>query len=96
SEGMPAQLPLEVSIGVESAVSDPGAPAAAEPVALTAPNGPVVPVVGGGAAPWVYFCCHLHLFLAGSARPPGAYPDGPSLLPPRLGPSSISGQVGFT
>lgn len=49
SEGMPAQLPLEVSVGVESAVSDPGAPAASEPVAFTAPNGPVVPVVGGGS-----------------------------------------------
>ncbi|WP_280498721.1 vWA domain-containing protein [Nocardia cyriacigeorgica] len=49
SEGAPAQLPLEISIGVESAVSDPGAPAVSEPVEFTAPTGPVVPVVGGGS-----------------------------------------------
>ncbi|NEW40562.1 VWA domain-containing protein [Nocardia cyriacigeorgica] len=49
SEGVPAQLPLEISVGVESAVSDPGAPAVSEPVEFTAPTGPVVPVVGGGS-----------------------------------------------
>ncbi|WP_249357829.1 vWA domain-containing protein [Nocardia cyriacigeorgica] len=49
AEGAPAQLPLEVSVGVEPGVTDPGAPAATEPVQFTAPDGPVLPVTGGGS-----------------------------------------------
>ncbi|MEU1985912.1 VWA domain-containing protein [Nocardia sp. NPDC019395] len=45
----PAQLPLEVSVGLESGVADPGAEAEPAPVVFTEPSGPPAPVVGGGS-----------------------------------------------
>ncbi|MGW1739912.1 vWA domain-containing protein [Nocardia sp. NPDC001965] len=45
----PAQLPLEVSIGLEPGVADPGAPAEPTPVTYREPTGPSTPVVGGGS-----------------------------------------------
>ncbi|MEU4315048.1 VWA domain-containing protein [Nocardia sp. NPDC024068] len=48
SDSAPPRLPVELSVGVEPKVADPG-PAPAPPVEFTAPDGPVVPVVGGGS-----------------------------------------------
>ncbi|MEU1982413.1 VWA domain-containing protein [Nocardia sp. NPDC019395] len=48
SDNAPAQLPVELSVGVEPAVTDPG-PAAGPPVEFTAPEGSTAPVVGGGS-----------------------------------------------
>lgn len=45
----PAQLPLEVSIGLEPGVTDPGAAAAPTPVTYSEPSGSPRPVVGGGS-----------------------------------------------
>lgn len=49
ADDAPMQLPLEVSVGLESAVADTGAPATTTPVSFTEPAGPAVPVVGGGS-----------------------------------------------
>ncbi|MGW0181740.1 vWA domain-containing protein [Nocardia sp. NPDC003345] len=48
SDNAPARLPVELSVGVEPAVTDPG-PAPAPPVEFTAPDGAAVPAVGGGS-----------------------------------------------
>ncbi|WP_433490554.1 hypothetical protein [Nocardia grenadensis] len=48
SDNAPAQLPVELSVGVEPAVTDSG-PAAAPAVEFTAPGGPTAPTVGGGS-----------------------------------------------
>ncbi|MFI5718292.1 VWA domain-containing protein [Nocardia sp. NPDC051750] len=48
SDNAPAQLPVELSVGVEPAVTDAG-PAAGPPVEFTAPDGPTAPIVGGGS-----------------------------------------------
>ncbi|MFC9894820.1 VWA domain-containing protein [Nocardia sp. NPDC127579] len=48
--GAPEQLTLEVNVGLESGVSDPGpAPAQTEPVEFTTPPGTAQPVIGGGS-----------------------------------------------
>ena len=49
SDGAPGQLPIELNIGVEPAVTDPGPAADPRPVEFSAPATPVVPVVGGGS-----------------------------------------------
>ncbi|WP_229718586.1 vWA domain-containing protein [Nocardia jinanensis] len=49
SDSAPAQLPVELSVGVEPAVTDPGPGAAPAAVEFTAPDGPTTPVVGGGS-----------------------------------------------
>ncbi|WP_245669379.1 vWA domain-containing protein [Nocardia speluncae] len=49
SDGAPGQLPIELNIGVEPAVTDPGPAADPQPVEFSAPTTPVVPVVGGGS-----------------------------------------------
>lgn len=49
SDGAPGQLPIELNIGVEPAVTDPGPAADPQPVAFDAPMTPVAPVVGGGS-----------------------------------------------
>ncbi|WP_327150408.1 vWA domain-containing protein [Nocardia sp. NBC_01329] len=48
SDKAPAQLPVELSVGVEQAVTDPG-PTAAPAVEFTAPGSTTVPIVGGGS-----------------------------------------------
>ncbi|MGW5383087.1 vWA domain-containing protein [Nocardia sp. NPDC003963] len=48
SDNAPAQLPVELSVGVEPAATDPG-PTAAPAVEFTAPGGPTAPTVGGGS-----------------------------------------------
>ncbi|WP_063916388.1 vWA domain-containing protein [Nocardia jinanensis] len=45
----PAQLPLEVSVGLEPGVVDPGAAPEPTPVTYSEPGGPPTPVVGGGS-----------------------------------------------
>ncbi|MFI5714496.1 VWA domain-containing protein [Nocardia sp. NPDC051750] len=45
----PAQLPLEVSVGLEPGVDDPGPPAEPTRVTFTEPTGAPAPVVGGGS-----------------------------------------------
>ncbi|WP_280468233.1 vWA domain-containing protein [Nocardia cyriacigeorgica] len=49
ADNAPAQLPIEISVGIEPAVTDPGAAADPTPVTFTAQDGPVVPVTGGGS-----------------------------------------------
>ncbi|MFE3443297.1 VWA domain-containing protein [Nocardia sp. NPDC059180] len=49
ADNAPAQLPVEVSVGIEPAVTDPGEAAEPAPVTFTAPDGPMVPVTGGGS-----------------------------------------------
>ena len=49
ADDAPAELPLEVSIGLEPGVADPGAAAEATPVTYSAPQGAPAPVVGGGS-----------------------------------------------
>ncbi|WP_067861014.1 vWA domain-containing protein [Nocardia shimofusensis] len=49
SEKMPQTLPLEVLVGIESAVTDPGPEPDKTPTAMVQPAGPAVPVVGGGS-----------------------------------------------
>ncbi|MEV0764988.1 VWA domain-containing protein [Nocardia sp. NPDC050435] len=49
-ENAPEQLTLEMNVGLESGVSDPGPPPAqTAPVDFTTPPGPARPVVGGGS-----------------------------------------------
>ncbi|MEV0248459.1 VWA domain-containing protein [Nocardia sp. NPDC050712] len=49
-ENSPEQLTLEMNVGLESGVSDPGPPPAqTAPVDFTTPPGPVRPTVGGGS-----------------------------------------------
>lgn len=49
AEHAPAQLPVELLVGVEPAIIDPGPAPDPEPVEFTAPDGFTVPVVGGGS-----------------------------------------------
>ncbi len=49
ADGAPGQLPIELNIGVEPAVTDPGPAADPQPVEFSAPTTPVVPVAGGGS-----------------------------------------------
>ena len=49
SEKMPQTLPLEVLVGIEPAVTDPGPAPDETPTAMVEPAGPAVPVVGGGS-----------------------------------------------
>ncbi|MFE3545731.1 VWA domain-containing protein [Nocardia sp. NPDC059177] len=47
--GAPARLPVEILVGIEPGVTDPGPPADAQAIAFTEPAGAVQPVSGGGA-----------------------------------------------
>ncbi|MGY1944137.1 vWA domain-containing protein [Nocardia asiatica] len=49
SAGVPERLPVELLVGIEPAVTDPGPGAATTPTAFTAPAGPGTPVTGGGS-----------------------------------------------
>ncbi|MGW1740842.1 vWA domain-containing protein [Nocardia sp. NPDC001965] len=49
AENAPAQLPVELLVGVEPPVADPGPAPDPEPVEFTAPDGVIVPVIGGGS-----------------------------------------------
>ncbi|MEU4598415.1 VWA domain-containing protein [Nocardia sp. NPDC023988] len=49
SAGAPARLPMEILIGIEPGVTDPGPAATPTPVTFTDPGGPVQPVTGGGS-----------------------------------------------
>lgn len=49
AKGSPARLPLEVLVGVEPGVTDPGPAAASTPVTFTDPAGPAQPVSGAGS-----------------------------------------------
>lgn len=49
STGAPARLPMEILIGIEPGVTDPGPAATPTPVTFTDPGGPVQPVTGGGS-----------------------------------------------
>ncbi|MFF2087393.1 VWA domain-containing protein [Nocardia sp. NPDC058176] len=49
SAGAPARLPLEILIGIEPGVTDPGPAAVTTPTTFTDPGGPDQPVTGGGS-----------------------------------------------
>ncbi|MFC9966676.1 VWA domain-containing protein [Nocardia ignorata] len=49
STGAPAHLPMEILIGIEPGVTDPGPAATPTPVTFIDPGGPVQPVTGGGS-----------------------------------------------
>ncbi|WP_280401336.1 vWA domain-containing protein [Nocardia carnea] len=49
ADNAPAELPVELSVGVEPAVTHPGPAPASAAVAFTEPTGPAVPAVGGGS-----------------------------------------------
>lgn len=49
ADDAPAQLPMEVTVGLEPRVTDPGPIPEPAVVEFTAPSTPVVPVVGGGS-----------------------------------------------
>ncbi|MEU0543035.1 VWA domain-containing protein, partial [Nocardia sp. NPDC005978] len=49
SDGLPQRLPLELLIGVEHGVTDPGPAPSSEPTALTDSGGPDQPVTGGAS-----------------------------------------------
>ncbi|WP_051180087.1 vWA domain-containing protein [Nocardia concava] len=49
SAGVPERLPIELLIGLEPAVTDPGPVAVAPPATLVEPSGPGTPVSGGGS-----------------------------------------------
>ncbi|MFD3745918.1 VWA domain-containing protein [Nocardia sp. NPDC058633] len=49
SQGSPARLPLEVLVGIEPGVTDPGPAAVSTPVTFTDPAGPAQPTSGGGS-----------------------------------------------
>ncbi|MGH8883509.1 MAG: vWA domain-containing protein, partial [Stackebrandtia sp.] len=49
ADDAPANLPMEISVGLEPGVADPGPAAEPSPVTYTEPSGPPVPVVGGGS-----------------------------------------------
>ncbi|WP_328388944.1 vWA domain-containing protein [Nocardia sp. NBC_00416] len=49
ADDAPAELPMEVSVGLEPGVADPGAAAEPTPVTFTEPSGAPAPVVGGGS-----------------------------------------------
>ncbi|WP_194828525.1 VWA domain-containing protein [Nocardia sp. XZ_19_231] len=49
AKGSPARLPLEVLVGVEPGVTDPGPAAVSTPVTFTDPAGPAQPVSGAGS-----------------------------------------------
>lgn len=49
SAGAPARLPMEVLIGIEPGVTDPGPAAVTTTTPFTDPGGPAVPVTGGGS-----------------------------------------------
>ncbi|MDH6279721.1 vWA domain-containing protein [Prescottella agglutinans] len=49
SRGVPAQLPIELLVGIEPAATDPGPAAAATPTVFTEPAGAGTPAVGGGS-----------------------------------------------
>lgn len=47
--GLPARLPVELLVGIEPGVTDPGPGAVTKETAFTAPAGPAAPVTGGGS-----------------------------------------------
>lgn len=49
ADNAPVELPVELSVGIESAVTDPGPARESAPVTFTEPNGPAAPAVGGGS-----------------------------------------------
>ncbi|GAB2729011.1 vWA domain-containing protein [Nocardia thraciensis] len=49
SAGIPERLPLEVLVGIEPAVTDPGPKAVAPPTTFVEPTGAGAPVTGGGS-----------------------------------------------
>ncbi|MEU4315047.1 VWA domain-containing protein [Nocardia sp. NPDC024068] len=49
ADGAPSGLPVELAVGIEPAVADPGPAPDPTPVTFTEPTGPVAPVVGGGS-----------------------------------------------
>ncbi|WP_227982349.1 vWA domain-containing protein [Nocardia spumae] len=49
ADGMPQQMPMELLVGIEPAVSDAGPPSSTTPTAFTAPTGTAVPVTGSGS-----------------------------------------------
>ncbi|MEV0299361.1 VWA domain-containing protein [Nocardia sp. NPDC050710] len=49
ADNAPTQLPLELNVGIESAVSDGGPAAQSTETAFTTPGGPAAPVTGGGS-----------------------------------------------
>ncbi|WP_084481755.1 vWA domain-containing protein [Nocardia grenadensis] len=49
ADDAPARLPIELAVGIEPAVADPGPAAEPTPVTFAAPGGSTAPVVGGGS-----------------------------------------------
>jgi Ca-activated chloride channel family protein len=64
SAGVPERLPVELLVGVEPPVADPGPAAVLPPPAFVPPQGPSRPVVGGGS-----------FNVAGALDGPGRYTD---------------------
>ncbi|NUS93591.1 MAG: VWA domain-containing protein [Nocardia sp.] len=49
ADGAPTRLPVELAVGIEPAVADPGPAAEPTPVTFAEPGGPTTPAVGGGS-----------------------------------------------
>ncbi|MFC8386300.1 VWA domain-containing protein [Nocardia sp. NPDC057272] len=49
AKGSPARLPMEILVGIEPGVTDPGPAAVSTPVTFTDPAGPAQPISGGGS-----------------------------------------------
>ncbi|TCJ93477.1 vWA domain-containing protein [Nocardia alba] len=49
AKGSPARLPLEILVGIEPGVTDPGPAAVSNPATFTDPAGPARPISGGGS-----------------------------------------------
>ncbi|MFD3463294.1 VWA domain-containing protein [Nocardia fluminea] len=49
AKGSPARLPMEILVGIEPGVTDPGPAAVSTPVTFTDPAGPARPMSGGGS-----------------------------------------------